>query len=137
MLDEHTTLMTLEKLVDFHARFEKIHPFEDGNGRVGRLILVKECLRLPEPQEEIILKMVERPSLVRIMVSNTPIEVSTIDVFVSQLLINPILRSKVCVAISILCVRFSFGEALIYTHLGSFIFTHSYTSFSIQLLNPV
>ncbi len=42
---EHTTLMTLEKLVDFHVRFEKIHPFEDGNGRVGRLILVKECLR--------------------------------------------------------------------------------------------
>lgn len=31
-------------LVDFHVRFERIHPFQDGNGRVGRLILYKECL---------------------------------------------------------------------------------------------
>lgn len=31
-------------IVDFHARFEKIHPFQDGNGRVGRIILFKECL---------------------------------------------------------------------------------------------
>lgn len=31
-------------IVDFHARFEKIHPFQDGNGRVGRMILFKECL---------------------------------------------------------------------------------------------
>lgn len=31
-------------LIDFHYRFEKIHPFQDGNGRVGRLILFKECL---------------------------------------------------------------------------------------------
>ena len=36
---------TLEELIDFHARFEAIHPFQDGNGRVGRLILFKECLR--------------------------------------------------------------------------------------------
>lgn len=36
---------TLEDIVEFHARFEKIHPFQDGNGRVGRLILFKECLR--------------------------------------------------------------------------------------------
>ena len=35
---------TLEDLVDFHQRFESIHPFQDGNGRVGRLILFKECL---------------------------------------------------------------------------------------------
>ena len=37
--------VTLKDILDFHARFEAIHPFEDGNGRVGRLILVKECLR--------------------------------------------------------------------------------------------
>ena len=35
---------TFEIIVDFHARFEKIHPFQDGNGRVGRIILFKECL---------------------------------------------------------------------------------------------
>lgn len=35
---------TLDDLLDFHHRFESIHPFQDGNGRVGRLILFKECL---------------------------------------------------------------------------------------------
>lgn len=34
----------INDLIDFHYRFEKIHPFQDGNGRVGRLILFKECL---------------------------------------------------------------------------------------------
>ena len=34
----------IEDIIDFHARFEKIHPFQDGNGRVGRLIMFKECL---------------------------------------------------------------------------------------------
>ncbi len=35
---------TVENIVDFHVNFEKIHPFQDGNGRVGRLIMFKECL---------------------------------------------------------------------------------------------
>lgn len=37
--------ITFEDIVDFHYRFEKIHPFQDGNGRVGRLIMFKECLK--------------------------------------------------------------------------------------------
>lgn len=36
---------TLEDILDFHVKFERIHPFQDGNGRVGRLIMFKECLR--------------------------------------------------------------------------------------------
>ncbi len=37
--------ITIEDIIEFHANFEKIHPFQDGNGRVGRLIALKECLR--------------------------------------------------------------------------------------------
>ena len=36
---------TLEDIVSFHVSFERIHPFQDGNGRVGRLVMFKECLR--------------------------------------------------------------------------------------------
>ena len=35
---------TLEDIIEFHVRFEKIHPFQDGNGRVGRMIMFRECL---------------------------------------------------------------------------------------------
>lgn len=36
---------SIEDIIDFHYNFEKIHPFQDGNGRVGRLIIFKECLK--------------------------------------------------------------------------------------------
>ena len=39
--DKHT----LNEIIDFHVKFEKNHPFQDGNGRVGRLIILKECLK--------------------------------------------------------------------------------------------
>ena len=39
------TQKTLEDILEFHVRFEGIHPFQDGNGRIGRLIMLKECLK--------------------------------------------------------------------------------------------
>lgn len=47
LLMEYRSLkkVTIEDIIDFHYRFEKIHPFGDGNGRVGRMIMFKECLK--------------------------------------------------------------------------------------------
>ncbi|MBO7078573.1 MAG: Fic family protein [Bacilli bacterium] len=47
LLDWYNTLdhYDLDCIIEFHYRFEAIHPFQDGNGRVGRLIMFKECLK--------------------------------------------------------------------------------------------
>ena len=47
LISEYESLdkVELSQILDFHVRFERIHPFADGNGRLGRLLMFKECLR--------------------------------------------------------------------------------------------
>lgn len=47
LMDWYNSLskIAINEIIEFHARFEKIHPFQDGNGRVGRIIIFKECLK--------------------------------------------------------------------------------------------
>ena len=47
LLNEYNTKeeISFEDILDFHVKFEKIHPFQDGNGRVGRLTMFKECMK--------------------------------------------------------------------------------------------
>ena len=47
LIEWYNTLekITIKEIIEFHFRFERIHPFQDGNGRVGRIIAFKECLK--------------------------------------------------------------------------------------------
>ncbi|MFL0409681.1 Fic family protein [Microbacterium paludicola] len=44
LLHDAPERMSVEDIVDWHVRFERIHPFQDGNGRVGRLVMFEQCL---------------------------------------------------------------------------------------------
>lgn len=47
LLEQYNSIknITISDIIEFHYNFERIHPFQDGNGRVGRLIMLKECLK--------------------------------------------------------------------------------------------
>jgi len=54
------TPIDFSKIIDYHCRFEKIHPFQDGNGRVGRIILFRECLK--NDIVPLVIEFVEKPN---------------------------------------------------------------------------
>ena len=47
LMDWYNSLkqVTIKEIIEFHYKFESIHPFQDGNGRIGRIIMFKECLK--------------------------------------------------------------------------------------------
>lgn len=49
----------METLAEFHARYEAIHPFQDGNGRTGRMIMFRESLKNPDILPFIVLMRIE------------------------------------------------------------------------------
>ena len=62
-----STENAIEKIAKFHANFEKIHPFNDGNGRTGRFLIVHSCLK--EGLEPIIIPKEEKGRYINLLSS--------------------------------------------------------------------